>query len=180
MDASHLDNIGTWILYLYLVFPEMLEDEKAREQLTGALNDRTVVILYRDELVDAMLEYSQLPKTSIETLKIPKQLISKVLKSVKMDDVTQRHRQMRRLLRREIRGILDLTQALPGVIPVKLPMLMACLALSRYEIFWVFTHMSLTDSRYKLKESSIAAPYLPDLMFHCMKLLEQILNNRDC
>ena len=188
-DASYLDHIGTWIIYLYLIFPESLNDEIPRAQLTAALNDRTVVILYRDELIDAIHEYQALEKTSRQEIKVPKQHIKKVISlssskqkiidnisGLKTDALTSRHRQMRELLRREIRGLLDVANAIPGIIPVKLPMFMASLALSRYEIYWVFTHMSLKNNKTKL---NFAAPFLPDLMFHCFKLSQTILKNKD-
>ena len=188
-DASHLDHIGTWIIYLYLIFPEQLNEDLPRAQLTAALNDRTVVILYRDELIDAIHEYQALEKTSRQEIRVPKKHIQKIINmssskqkiidmisGLKTDALTSRHRQMRELLRREIRGLLDIANALPGVIPVKLPMFMASLALSRYEIYWVFTHMSLKNSKTKL---SFAAPFLPDLMFHCFKLSQTILKNKD-
>jgi len=188
-DASYLDHIGTWIIYLYLIFPESLNEEIPRAQLLSALNDRTVVILYRDELIDAVHEYSALERTSRQEIKVPAKHISKIIKmssskqqikdpisGQKFDALTYRHMQMRELLRREIRGLLDVANALPGVIPVKLPMFMASLALSRYEIYWVFTHMSLKNNKTKL---NVAAPSLPDLMFHCTKLSQCILEYKD-
>jgi len=183
-DASHLDHIGTWIIYLYLIFPEQLNEEIPRAQLTAALNDRTVVILYRDELIDAIHEYQALERTSTTTIKVPKKAISKIIsmssskqsETKKTDALTARHRRMRELLRREIRGLLDVAKAIPGIIPVKLPMFMAAMALARYEIYWVFTHMSLKNNKTKL---NFAAPFLPDLMFHCTKLSQLILANAD-
>lgn len=147
-DASYLDHIGTWIIYLYLIFPERLMDEIPRAQLTAALNDRTVVILYRDELIDAIHEYQALEKTSREETrsKVPIKHLRKLIAAssskqkdvgidgIKTDALTARHRRMRELLRREIRGLLDVAKAMPGIIPVKLPMFMASLALARYEV----------------------------------------------
>lgn len=178
-DATYLDMIGTWIIYLYLVFPEKLNEDLARDQLQSALQDRTVVVLFRDELIDALHEYNNLHRTSINEVKVPKKIIKKIIETVNIELLAGRHRQMRELLRREIRGLLDIAKALPGVIPVKLPLMMAALALSRYEIYWVFTHMSLKESKHSLKAEAIAAPYLPDLMFHCHKLLETIVMNAD-
>eukprot|EP01083_Nonionella_stella_P012642 35803_1 len=183
-DASYLDHIGTWIIYLYLIFPEQLNEETCRGQLLAALNDRTVVILYRDELIDAIHEYSALEKTSRPEIRVPKKHISRVisLSSCKQkyqktrNELTWRHSAMRELLRREIRGLLDVALAIPGIIPVKLPMFMACLALSRYEIYWVFTHMSLKNTKTKLV---FRAPYLPDLMYHCDALSRLILSSSD-
>ncbi|ETO15216.1 Membrane-associated protein gex-3, partial [Reticulomyxa filosa] len=179
-DASHLDNIGTWITYLYLVFPEKLNDEACRSQLEAALNDRTVVILFRDELIDALAEYKNLASTSLATIKVPTNIIRKTTKNVNLESLTSRHRQMRELLRREIRGLLDLVHTLPGVIPVKLPVLMACLALARYEIFWLFTHMSLKNSKQNsMKDSQLAAPTMPDLMYQCLRLTTTILEHKE-
>jgi chorismate mutase len=179
-DASQLENVGTYIILHYMIFPQKVAEDKARDQLAAALNDRTVVQLHRNQLMDAVAEYKSLQKNSLSTIKVPKQM-KKVVDNIKYQDMAERHTQMRELLRREIRGLLDLVTAIPGVIAVKLPILMACLALARYEIFWIFTHLPPKDKKdkSKFKGSDLEHPRMPDLMYHCLKLFQTILANKD-
>ena len=79
-DASHVDEIGTWIIYLYLIFPQKLVEPQAQEQLKAALNDRIMCVLYRDELINAIDEFNNLEKNSRKENKVPKKELTAILK----------------------------------------------------------------------------------------------------
>ena len=194
-DAAYIDSLGEWIIYLFLVFPGLLRSESCQTQLLNALNDRRVVVIARDQLLDVMTEYSNLYNNSTpESLllggtgkspKLQKKHINSVLKSKnikKSDEIAKRHSRMRTLLRYEIRSLIDLTDTFPGVVPVKLPVLFACLALARYEILWLFTHMTceFSSKSYRFGKDSLDAPFLPDLMYHTFKLATLILDSKNC
>jgi len=142
-DSAQIDKIGSWILCMYIVFPEMLGVKAtgaAADLLKLAFRNRQVVVLIRDEVEDMLDVYSNLQKFS-PSVKIPsKKLYRNILKSSDPKEICHKHYQMRHFLTHELKSLTQLIETVPGIIPAKLPVLMSIIGLSRYEVLWVFHH----------------------------------------
>merc|ERR1719494_150280 len=71
--SSHIDKIGSWILCMYIVFPELLGHKasgEAADLLKLAFMNRQVVVLVRDEIEDMIEIYSNLQKYSLQSVKV--------------------------------------------------------------------------------------------------------------
>merc|ERR1719233_2050509 len=154
-DSSHIDKIGSWIFCLYLVFPELLGAKasgEASDLLMLAFNDRQVIVLVRDETVDMLDIYSNLQKYSLPSIKVPsKKLYRNILRKRDAKIMCHNHYQMRHYLNSELRSLTQLVETVPGIIPAKLPVLMSIIALSRYEVLWVFHHCA-AQAKNKVKK----------------------------
>jgi len=154
-DSSHIDKIGSWIFCLYVVFPELLGAKasgEASDLLMLAFNNRQVIVLVRDETVDMLDIYSNLQKYSLPAIKVPsKKLYRNILRKSDAKTICNNHYQMRHYLNSELRSLTQLVETVPGIIPAKLPVLMSIIALSRYEVLWVFHHCA-AQSKNKVKK----------------------------
>lgn len=185
--SSHIDKIGSWILCMYIVFPELLGHKATGEGadlLKLAFMNRQVVVLVRDEIIDMIEIYSNLQKYSLQSFKVqPKKLYRNILKRSDARDICNSHYQMRNFLNHELKSLTQLIDTVPGIIPAKLPVLMSIIALARHEVLWVFHHCAAQQGNKVKKyletgnaKDGIAHTYalLPELMWQTHNLADII------
>jgi len=146
-----IDNFTSWIVFIYLVFPEHLANDISRNHLTMAFQDRYAVTLFRDEVLDVRATLGSIkclkPKQSVKL-----QPVYKLYKSITAQNVVLEHQNMRILLLETLRHFVDIMDTLPGIVPAKLPVFIVALNLARAEVMWAFEHLRLQDMKEFIKK----------------------------
>eukprot|EP00033_Pygsuia_biforma_P000857 GCRY01000996.1.p1 GENE.GCRY01000996.1~~GCRY01000996.1.p1 ORF type:complete len:1147 (-),score=394.86 GCRY01000996.1:283-3723(-) len=183
LELTQYHQFHEWIIFGLLFCPNELAQASLVELMKFALQEGYVLNLFRDEVFHLHPEFETVfgwfKGTSVKLSQykklIPDLLISAVTKC------GPNHRDRRLYLRQELGNMLHLFQDSPGLLGPKFQMALAALHIASSELQWYFDHYDRqpTKTKAKYKEEDFRDPWIPQLLYRCVKLHKLILEHRD-
>jgi NCK-associated protein 1 len=170
-----VNKMKLWILYGYLICPNELQGDPARELLKYALGDGQLILIYRDQSLSIHEQYDLLfSKFQSKKFKLSKHKdILKAAASAASAEAPADHYLKRSILRAELRNFLNLVRDFPGILGPKVDVLWAAVSWLKEETLWYFMHL---DSEAASKSKSKGKDYSrDDNISELIYLLDQLV-----
>ncbi|CAM9252727.1 unnamed protein product [Discosporangium mesarthrocarpum] len=151
-ELPRCDQYGVWVCLLGLVMPgTVLGQSELVELWTTVVKEYLLVPIFRDMVLNLHAELEKMsawfPPKGL-TLALPEdQKFKKYVKQLSKDAYGQcilRHRERRAYLREELRNLLALARASPGMLGPKLPMVLSAVKMAKVEVLWYWQHVGQT------------------------------------
>ncbi|KAL6050935.1 hypothetical protein QOT17_019527 [Balamuthia mandrillaris] len=177
------DKMYKWIIFGFLLCPEELAAEAARNLCVRTLHHGFRAPIFRDLSISVHNYYEATFKYwKSKTFKLSKErkLVSEAANAAAVGYGAQNHRSMRIYLRQSLKRLYSLFKDFPGLMGPKAFVLWSALNAARAEILWYFQHLSGTPPKTKDKflVERFRDPHISELIYYVLKLADFISENQ--
>lgn len=168
-----------WIVYGYLICPQELKMQPARDLLGDALGTSFTVPVYRNVVFRIHEHY----ETLFANFKYQKFKLSKYKDVLKTSTAAAmvsgvQHASTRRFLKSEIQSMVHLLTDFPGVIGPKMDIVLAALSMVKEEVLYYFSHY-YADTKNQKQSIVSHDDTVSDLIYLSDKLTSLVLAHSD-
>ena len=145
-----VNTFRTWVLYIFLVCPTILQRDQAKTLLTYSLKQDFVIPIHRDIVLTPCEKYANL----FDTFKLNSFNLKKHKKCVKdayndYENTLKSHHKMRTFLRVTCSSLYEFFTEFNAAIAPKILMILAIIRLGRDEVLWYFRHLNALPYKQK-------------------------------
>ena len=189
-DAINYEKYIRWVLFGFLFCPQALENTSLISMLELALSQVFVIPIFQEYTVHPHEMYERIfkdPRYKQLGLKKQKSMVSNALNAA-VTTTPKRRRKSRVFLIQALSESYGILQSSRGLIPVKLPVILGLLGLSKYEIFYFFSHrvglgryskIAQKKTLEECYETDFEVTTVSSLIYHAKQLYDLVLDSRD-